>query len=368
MKYWLSLFTLCGLMAQAVPEHITVYAQKGRYAGWPANHGIWSWGDEVLVGFESGVFRVNEQGMHAIDYNSPEEHLLARSLDGGRTWKIEKPAGLKPPPGTKMAGVPVEDGGKPVRGCEGTSGLDKPGFAFTFRMESFHTGPARYYYTHDKGKTWEGPCRMPDFGTPGVAARTDYLIEGPKQALVFLTAAKPNGREGRVFCARTKDGGKSWDFVSWIGPEPEGFSIMPSSVRLAKDEIVTAVRRQEKGEAWIELWRSTDNAASWSLASEVTAVRTQRSGNPPSLVRLKDGRLAVTYGHREAPFGIRARVSADGGRTWGKEIILRADGGGRDLGYTRTVQRADGALVTVYYYNTNESAERTIEATIWRAE
>ncbi len=95
-------------------------------------------------------------------------------------------------------------------------------------------------------------------------------------------------------------------------------------------------------------------------------MRTKNAGNPPSLVRMNDGRLAVTYGHREAPFGIRARVSGDGGRTWGREIVLRDDGGGRDLGYTRTVQRADGALVTVYYFNRNENSERTIEATIWR--
>jgi hypothetical protein len=366
MRRWFAFLFLGSLLAQSSPEHVTVYSQKGRYAGWPANHGIWSWGDEILVGFESGAFRVNDRGMHAIDYNSPEEHLLARSLDGGRTWKVEKPSGLIPPPGTQMAGVPVEEGGRPVTDCQATNGFDQAGFLFTFRMESFHTGPARYYFSRDKGKTWSGPCRLPDFETKGIAARTDYLVEGPRQAIAFLTAAKPNAREGRPFAARTKDGGQTWQFVSWIGPEPAGFSIMPSSVRLSPTEIVTAVRRQEKGEAWIELWRSTDNAATWSLSSEVTAVRTRNAGNPPSLVKLRDGRVAVTYGHREAPFGIRARVSSDGGRTWAPEIVLRADGGGRDLGYTRTVQRKDGALVTVYYYNLNESAERTIEATIWR--
>ncbi len=247
MKNPLAWFLCFSVFAQNPPQHVTVYTEAGRYAGWPANHGIWSWGDEILVGFESGHFRVNERGMHAIDYNAPEEHLLARSRDGGRTWSVEKPEGLKPPPGTKMAGVPVEGGGRPVADCGGASRLDRPGFAFTFRMESFHTGPARYYYSNDKGKTWQGPCRMPDFGTKGVAARTDYLIEGPRQALVFLTAAKPNGREGRVFCARTKDGGKSFEFVSWIGPEPEGFSIMPSSVRLSASEIVTACAGRRKG-------------------------------------------------------------------------------------------------------------------------
>jgi len=45
--------------------------------------------------------------------------------------------------------------------------------------------------------------------------------------------------------------------------------------------------------------------------------------------------------------------------------LLRADGGTWDLGYTRTVQRPDGKMVTVYYFNEAEDRERYISATIW---
>jgi hypothetical protein len=83
------------------------------------------------------------------------------------------------------------------------------------------------------------------------------------------------------------------------------------------------------------------------------------------MVRLRDGRLAITYGHRSAPFEIRGRLSADGGRTWGKEIVLRGDAGAWDIGYTRTVQRADGKLVTAYYWAADPMRERAIEVTIW---
>jgi hypothetical protein len=65
-------------------------------------------------------------------------------------------------------------------------------------------------------------------------------------------------------------------------------------------------------------------------------------------------------------YGIRARLSKDGGHTWGDEIILRNDGGGRDLGYPRSVQRADGKVVTVYYlWDKKTGPERYIAATIW---
>ena len=36
------------------PKHVTVYFEKGMFGGWPANHGIWSWGNEILVGFGMG--------------------------------------------------------------------------------------------------------------------------------------------------------------------------------------------------------------------------------------------------------------------------------------------------------------------------
>ena len=88
-------------------------------------------------------------------------------------------------------------------------------------------------------------------------------------------------------------------------------------------------------------------------------------GNPPSLVKLYDSRLALTYGYRLKPSGVRARISSDEGRTWGQEIILRDDGLTGDLGYPRSVVRSDGKILTVYYFNGPRDEDRTIQATIW---
>ena len=66
---------------------------------------------------------------------------------------------------------------------------------------------------------------------------------------------------------------------------------------------------------------------------------------------MKDGRLALMYGFRSEPYGMRARLSNDKGQTWSDEIVLRNDAGCWDLGYPRSVQRPDGKIVTVYYYN-----------------
>src|SRR5947209_5417868 len=73
-----------------VVRHVVVSKEDGRFAGWPANHGIWSWGDEILVGFSRGTYK-DRGRFHHIDHDQPEEFLLARSRDGGMTWAVEPP-------------------------------------------------------------------------------------------------------------------------------------------------------------------------------------------------------------------------------------------------------------------------------------
>ena len=88
-------------------------------------------------------------------------------------------------------------------------------------------------------------------------------------------------------------------------------------------------------------------------------------GNPPALTLLPDRRICLTYGYRSEPFGIRARISADEGVSWGEEIMLRGGAGNHDLGYPRTVLNGNGEIVTAYYYNDDAEGERYIAATIW---
>ena len=355
-----AVFLLCAICpAGDVPralKHIVVYREPGRFGGWPANHGVWSWGQEILVGFSAAYFMPKPLDHHPYDNTRPEEPRLARSLDGGETWSIEAPRSLLPP----------EQGGKPVEELREPMDFTAPGFAMTIRFTNVNTGPSRLWYSYDKGRTWRGPYAFPLFGRLGIAARTDYIVNGKRDALAFVTAAKTNGREGRPLCVHTRDGGLTWQQRGWIADEPEGFSIMPSSVRLPDGRILTAVRvKKDQRTDWIELYGSSDDGATWRLISKPAAFTGGMSGNPPSLIRLRDGRLCLTYGYRGRPFGIRAVLSADEGKTWSPDIVLRADGAAWDIGYTRTVQRPDGKIVTVYYFPEQEMAERIIAATIW---
>jgi hypothetical protein len=45
--------------------------------------------------------------------------------------------------------------------------------------------------------------------------------------------------------------------------------------------------------------------------------------------------------------------------------VLKTGGGGTDLGYTRTLERPDGKIVTLYYFQPVDPPYRQIIATIW---
>jgi BNR repeat protein len=354
------------LMAEDA-KHVKVYHEPGRFGGWPANHGIWSWGNEILVGYSRGYYRDLGATRHHIDREKPEQFWLARSVDGGMTWTHEHPAekGFLIPRGESLHGT--ETPGQalpPIVEIQTPMDFTHPDFVLTFRMENVHAGTSRFEYSYDRGRTWSGPYRLPNLGTRGTAARTDYIVNGQRDAFIFITVGKENGREGRPLCARTTDGGLTWQRVSRIGPEPTGFAIMPSTVRLSDTELLTTLRRCEGTFRWISAWRSRDNAKTWT--QEKHPVEYLGEGNPPMLNRLKDGRLCLTYGFRAYPYSIRARLSTDRGKTWSPQIVLRDDGTDRDIGYVRSVQRPDGKLVTVYYISDEETGpERYIGATIW---
>lgn len=347
-------------------QHVVAKYDKGRFAAWPATHGVWIWGNEILTGYSYGYHKDLGPLRHNIDRDKPETHHLLRSLDGGLTWKEENPneEGIMVPSGQTLHGKTHPDHKeKEWKVCPGGIDFTHPDFCMTIRMTNHHVGPSRFYYSYDRGHHWEGPFQFPQLGTPGIAARTDYIVEDSSTCMVFLTAGKPNGEEGRPLCARTTDGGKTWNFVGWIAPEPKGYAIMPTTVRLRPDEFFSAIRCKDESGAWLDTYRTVDHGKTWNLVSR--PVPDMGEGNPGSMIMLKDGRICLSYGIRKQPSSICSRLSSDGGKTWSREYVLRNDGSGRDIGYPRSVQRPDGKVVVLYYFFTAPNPERYIAATIW---
>ncbi len=362
-------------------EHCLVYQQAGRFAGWPANYGLWAWGSEIVLVFVTAEFQLRP-GFHACNSRKTFQVLQARSFDGGVHWQVED--AFFPSPGGRAFSADehvvhslsisraIELGKPPLPAvCPGQLSFISEGFGLLCARTGLGTGTQSWFYiTHDRALTWQGPYCLPDFGLPGIEARTDYLVNGPQDLTLFLTVSRQDGEEGGgVICARTRDGGLNFALEAWVCRSETQHHIMPSSQRLPDGSILSAVRGWARGgfsqPGWIDLYRSEDDGHSFHyLARPVPDTGT--GGNPPSLACLADGRLALIYGVRKPPFGIRARLSADQGKTWGDEIMLRADGGGTDLGYPRSVVMPDGMLVSAYYFHTRPEEERFIAATRWQ--
>lgn len=146
----------------------------------------------------------------------------------------------------------------------------------------------------------------------------------------------------------SEDDGATWRWLAEIAPRPGDLAKdyhELHAVECADGRLVVQIRNHNKRNAGETLQtESADGGRTWSEPHDIGVW-----GLPSHLLRLRDGRLLMTYGHRRAPFGNQARISADGGRTWSEPMSVSADGAGGDLGYPSTVELDDGALITVWY-------------------
>ena len=99
--------------------------------------------------------------------------------------------------------------------------------------------------------------------------------------------------------------------------------------------------------------RSSDHGQSWHGWEPALPgpAGTSPFRHPGSITRLQNGNVLVTYGHRQCPFGVRAIVSRDGGRTFDRdrEYVIAASYLLEDGGYPSTVCLDDGMVVTLAY-------------------
>ena len=74
----------------------------------------------------------------------------------------------------------------------------------------------------------------------------------------------------------------------------------------------------------------------------------------------------MVYGYRKPPYGIRCRVlDPECERPEdAEEVVLRDDGGTRDLGYPHSTLMPDGRVLVVYYFNDREDGQRYIAGSI----
>jgi hypothetical protein len=354
-------------------KSITVYYDPAKFAGFPANAGLFYWENEILAAFHIGEYLDKPTG-HRIDEERPMIIGLARSLDGGETWQVE----LDNPINRINTEPPIP---LPPEGID----FSHPGFALKVGKAAVTILNSTFVVSYDRGHTWEGPYLLPDAdGT--LTPRTDYIVESESTCLLMMSRRMkgiPCRRfPDRAYAVRLEDRGRRWKFLGYVA-DKQARSVLTNTVRMSDGRLICACsrrrdpNREEKATEkrqriyplnnWIEVQESRDGGINWTPLSRLTTPydAISQKGNPPALSRLPDGRLVIVYAFRGDNPRLVARLSADGGQNWGEEVVLDSDTISDDLGYPKTAMLPFGRMVVVYFIATREQPQQHIKALIW---
>lgn len=368
-----------------IVESRVICKQVGRYIGWPTVARAAS--GELLVVFSG------DRDLHVCPFGKT---FLMRSADDGETWSPpelvndtpldDRDAGVCAlPDGTAVVSWFTSHYEREVYMRRAPAGEEPRWRAQLDRVraedirawagESVEAG--RYELgqwvrrSTDNGRTWEAPRRSPCNTPHGPIALSDGRL-----LYLGADAANRSRRERALVCAVSQDGGRTWEVLSRLsafppypGGAPDGMAYFcePHVVEVEPGRLTGMTRYEEVPRApeRCVLWQfdSDDGGRTWTEPRSTGIL-----GKPPHLARLRDGRLLLTYGYRHPPYGQRACLSRDGGRTWDyeHELVLRDDAPNGDLGYPASIECEDGSILTVYYQLDRPGEKTCLMTTRWK--
>jgi Neuraminidase (sialidase) len=208
----------------------------------------------------------------------------------------------------------------------------------------------------DGGMTWSGAYRVPVNSPHGpVAVSGGRLLYAGKQ----LWKA-----DQKVGVCESVDDGRTWRWLSDIPARPGDTAVQYHELHAVETQdgrILVHIRNHNpQNQNEILQAESSDGGKTWTAPHPIGVW-----GLPSHLLRLRDGRLLMSYGYRRAPFGIQARISSDHGRTWTSPIVISDDGAGSDLGYPSTVELTRGEVLTVWYESLHGSPHAMLRQARW---
>lgn len=168
----------------------------------------------------------------------------------------------------------------------------------------------------------------------------------------------------QVGVCESVDDGQSWRWLADIpvrdGDESKNYHEL-HAVEADSGKILVHIRNHNANHSRETLQcESEDGGKTWTTPHSIGVW-----GLPSFLLRLRSGRLLMSYGYRRPPFGNQARFSDDEGATWSEPLTISADGVGGDLGYPSTVELGDGSLLTVWYEKLAGSPRAVLRQAHW---
>ena len=209
----------------------------------------------------------------------------------------------------------------------------------------------------DQGVTWSG--------------RYDSLINSPHGPIQLsdgrqLYVGKDLWRnQGRIGVCESTDDGQTWNWLAGIPTRDQDDHQQYHELHAVETNsgtIVAQIRNHNKNHALESLQtESHDGGKTWSVPHSIGVF-----GYPSHLLKLTDGRLLMTYGHRRPPYGNQARISEDHGHTWSEPMIISGDAVGRDMGYPSTVELPENTLLSVWYEVMQDSPFAVLRQAKWK--
>jgi len=211
--------------------------------------------------------------------------------------------------------------------------------------------------SQDSGKTWSERYKIPLHSPHGpVQLKNGTLVFAGRRSLpphrrsLYGSSLYGLDREmAEIAVAESNDDGKTWKIIGEVPVlppiPPDNFS-EPSIVETLSGKLIMHIRNDCKSVFPGETLQSesVDGGKTWSVPYSIGV-----KGYPSHLILLKNGWILMTYGYREKPFGIQARISKDEGKTWSEPLIISDDGCCSDLGYPSSVEMDDKIIITVWY-------------------
>jgi len=216
-----------------------------------------------------------------------------------------------------------------------------------FRAGILHAWLSR---SSDGGRTWsidrQGlPDRAPD-GNRWIPFGD--VVEGDDGLLHVAVYSWPGSgrRNERAWCMLSRDDGKTWEEFTPI--DEDNLRNETAILHLGGGKWLAAARYSA-----LYGYAADDDGRTWRPLGPITG----KGQHPGHLLRLKDGRVLLSYGDRTGTVhGVEVRTTSDEGRTWSEPVRL-VDWWG-DGGYPSSVQLPDGQILTAYYAAKIEGHDR----------
>jgi hypothetical protein len=213
-----------------------------------------------------------------------------------------------------------------------------------------------FYQSEDRGREWTfvTEIEIPDDNAVGHPYGRLLFDDGRIYVPIYTISDSRSVMDSRLFVGN--DEGTSWQQRAIIreGANETFLTRRPGGQLLAlyRDNQPDVKSIREK------VWMTTsdDDGHTWRDPTPLT----DRGEHPAEAVFLDDETLLCLHGHRTSPYGVRGRVSPDGGRTWRDDLELLVDDTWRDpdCGYpTAEVVDGDETLLIAWYVNDDGSDE-----------